>query len=329
MLTAMKKLLRRLALAFACLVVIFVVGVSARFYGFAPVARAAPSVKAPSTPEAVARGKYLAEHVTLCRSCHSQSDSRMPGQPVVAGREFAGRDFYEIHDAGFPGRIRAPNLTSDPTTGIGRFTDGELLRAMREGIGRDGRALFMMPWQKFAEALSDDDALAIIAYLRTLPPIVNDPGRTEIDFPLSMLARAEPHPLERPAPPMPSNPLERGRRLITLGNCDGCHSTHDKMHNPIAGHYLAGGDPFDMPGVIKAYAPNLTSDPATGLGAYSDDDLLRVIDEGKNRTGRLLYFMPFTELRGMTDDDKRALISALREVRPVANVVKAAEMAAK
>jgi mono/diheme cytochrome c family protein len=325
----MKKLLRRVALIVVSAIVLLVAGVVVRFYGLAPVARAASTVKAPSSPDAVARGKYLAEHVAMCQSCHSESNSREPGQPVILGREFAGRDFVEIHDAGFPGRLRAPNLTSDPDTGIARVSDGELLRAMREGIGRDGRALFMMPWQKFAEALSDEDALAIIAFLRTLPPISNNPGRTEVDFPISMFVRAEPHPLEKSAPPMPTDPLERGKRLIALGNCESCHSSHDKMHNAIPGRYLAGGDRFPLPGLITAYAPNLTSDPATGLGAYSDEDILRVLTEGKNKAGRSLYFMPFPVFRGMTDDDKHALVRALRTVPPVANVVPSPEIAAK
>jgi mono/diheme cytochrome c family protein len=323
----MKKVLKRAALALASVIVLAVLAVVVRFYGLAPVVRAAPATTAPSSPAAALRGKYLAEHVALCRSCHSPSDSRAPGQPVIAGREYSGRDFFEIHEAGFPGRIRAPNLTSDPTTGIGRRTDGELLRAMREGIGHDGRALFMMPWRNFAEALSDDDALAIVAFLRTLPPVANDPGRTDVDFPISMFVRAEPRPLEHAAAPMPSDPLERGRRLLTLGNCSGCHSTHDARHEPIAGHYLAGGDRFPLPGLVTAYAPNLTSDPATGLGAYSDDDILRVLEQGKNRSGRALYFMPFPELRGMSDEDKHALLLALRSVPPVAHLVPAAELA--
>jgi mono/diheme cytochrome c family protein len=317
----MKKILRRIGLVLAALLVLLIGGVVLRFYGFAPVARAAPVVKAPSSPETIARGKYLAEHVAGCRGCHSPADSKAPGQPVIAGKEFTGRDFYEIHDAGFPGRPRAPNLTSDPETGIGKLTDGELLRAMREGIGHDGRALLMMPWQRFADGMSDDDALAIIAFLRTLPPQSNDVGKTELDFPISMFIRAEPHPLKASAPPMPTDPLERGKRLIKIGNCEGCHSSHDAMHNDIPGQYLAGGDKFPLKGLITAYAPNLTSDPGTGLGAYSDDDILRVIDEGKGKSGRMLYFMPFTELRGMTDEDKRAIIVALRAVPPIPHVV--------
>ena len=325
----MKKLLRRAALVVASLLVLAVAAVVVRFYALAPVVRSATAVTAPSSPAAIARGQYLAEHVALCRSCHSPSDSRAPGQPVIAGREYSGRDFFEIHDAGFPGRIRAPNLTSDPVTGIGRRTDGELLRAMREGIGHDGRALIMMPWRNFAEALSDEDALAVIAFLRTLPPIANDPGRTELEFPISMFVRADPRPLASPAAPMPADPAERGRRLLTLGNCAGCHSTHDARHEPLPGHYLAGGDRFPLPGIVTAYAPNLTSDAATGLGAYSDDDILRVIEQGRSRTGRALYFMPFTELRGMTDEDKHALVLALRSVPPVNHLVPPPEMASK
>ena len=73
-----------------------------------------------------------------------------PGDPPVEGKLGAGRDFGDL--PGFPGHLRAPNLTPDKETGIGNFTDGEILRAMREGIGRDGRALFpQMPFQTYAQ----------------------------------------------------------------------------------------------------------------------------------------------------------------------------------
>ncbi|MBI4542958.1 MAG: hypothetical protein HY705_08010 [Gemmatimonadetes bacterium] len=94
-------------------------------------------MEALATPETIARGAYLAMNVTGCIACHSDVESSQPGDPLVPEREGSGRDWGVV--PGFPGRIRAPNLTPDPETGIGRWSDGEILRAVREGVSRDGR----------------------------------------------------------------------------------------------------------------------------------------------------------------------------------------------
>jgi mono/diheme cytochrome c family protein len=314
------KWLKRSLLMIVALVVLAVGGIVTKFYVLLPLSRPPQQVRAPSTPEAIARGKYLANSVALCVNCHSDARSDLPGQPVVEGREFAGRAFTEM--VGFPGAVRAPNLTSDPLTGLGSFTDGEILRAMREGIGKDGRPLFpMMPYERLHDALSDDDALAIIAYLRTLPPVRHDACKTELGFPLNLLVRLAPKPVDVAPPPMPTEPVARGKVLMALGSCTGCHTTHDAHHEDVPGHFLAGGDAFPLPTGGKIYAPNISSDAATGVGAYSDDDLRRAITEGIGKNGRPLYFMPWTVFRNMTDEDVRAVIAALRAAPAVSNAV--------
>lgn len=317
------KWLKRALLAFVALVLVLVGGVLVRFYLLAPKYRPAQEVTAPSTPEAIERGRYLANSVVLCMSCHSQADESLPGDPMVAGRLGSGR---VLPLPGFPGHVRAHNLTPDKETGLGQWTDGEILRAMREGVGRDGHPLFpMMPFATLGRNLSDDDALAIIAYLRSIPPIHNDPGATELDFPISMLVRAGPAVVEKGAPAAPIDPLKRGQWLLTVANCGSCHDSHDGQHEPIPGRHFAGGDPFPIPGGGMLYAANITSDPATGIGAYSDDDLMRVLREGINKGGRPLKYMPFPWYREMSEDDRKALILALRSVPPVSNMVLAAD----
>jgi mono/diheme cytochrome c family protein len=318
----MKKNILRVLKVIGALLVLAVLGIVVKFYVLLPRSRPAPAMTAPKTPEAIARGKYLVHHVAGCVGCHSPVQN-VPGEPPVEGKLNAGRDFGEIPN--YPVHIRARNITPDKATGIGDWTDGEVVRAMREGVSRDGTTLFpQMPYLTYRETLSDDDALAIVAYLRTLPAIANDPGRTTVQFPISMFIRGAPKPLEASPPPPPpaSDKMARGKWLLKVCSCNDCHDSVDDHMKKIPGKELAGGFKFPLPDDKGfAIAPNITSDKATGIGAYSNEDLQRVIDEGKGKTGRSLYVMPWSYYRGMTPEDKEALILALREVAPVANVV--------
>lgn len=322
----MKKVLVRGAGALGAIVGVAVVGLVAKFYVLSPASRPAPDMKAPSSPEAVARGKYLVEHVTGCTGCHSPVDDTKPGDPPIEGKRGAGRDFGPMGEAPF--RLRSHNLTPDKETGIGSWTDGEVVRAMREGIGKDGHVLFpQMPWQTYAKGISDDDALAIVAYLRTLPAVKNDPGKTEVKFPVSMFIRGLPKPLTASPPPAPAptDKLARGRWLLDVCSCHDCHDSVTPRMEKVPGKGLAGGMRFPLP-KGDVFAANITSDAATGIGSYSDEDLRRVLDEGKNKAGRYLYVMPWSYYSGLTREDKDALIAALREVPAVGNVVPAATL---
>lgn len=309
-------------LVLAILVVLAGGAAAGYFYVLHPKTRPAVEVKAPSTPEAIERGRYLAMHVTGCIACHSETKFDAPGDPLIPGREGSGKEWPEVPE--FPGRFRAPNLTPDKT-GLGDWTDGEIVRAIREGVSRDGRVLFpMMPYTTFATHLSDEDTLAIVAYLRSLPPIANDPGQFEVGFPISMFIRTAPKPVETPLAkaPDPGDTLARGRWLLKIASCADCH-TPSEMGEPVPGKGYAGGSEFGLPGWGSVYASNITSDKATGIGAYTDEDLLRVLNEGIGKAGQPLYMMPWPFYKGMTDTDKKALIAALREIPPVTNVVPA------
>lgn len=316
------KIVKKIAAALGALILLAVLGIVVKFYVLSPKLRPAPEVKAPTDAESVARGKYIVNHVAGCVGCHSPVDKETPGEPPLPGQLGGGRDFGAI--PGMPMHIRAPNLTPDKDTGLGNWTDGEILRAMREGVSRDGRPLFpQMPYPTYREKMDDATALDVIAYLRTLAPVSNKVGKTDVDFPISMFSRLAPAPLTSspPPPPPPGDKLARGRWLLKVASCNDCHDAFNERHEPIPGKSLAGGFKIPMSADKYAIAPNITSDKATGIGAYSDEDLLRVFNEGKGKAGRFLYVMPWYYYKGMTDDDKRALVAALREVPPVANVV--------
>lgn len=155
---------------------------------------AAPGIKVAMTPERIARGEYIYVSVADCGGCHSQRDfSRVggPEAPARRGRGVVLSDFMK----GLPGRVVPPNLTPDRETGLGTWTDGEKIRAIREGVDKDGRALFpMMPHQAFRR-FSDDDVEALVAFLDALPPVRNPLPPTRLDFPVSVLIKSVPKPV--------------------------------------------------------------------------------------------------------------------------------------
>src|SRR5690606_34035916 len=123
-----------------------------KFYVLSPNMRPAPEVTASKDPAVIERGRYLANHVTGCIGCHSPIHEDQPGEPIHEDKRGAGRDFGVWEGAPF--RLRSRNLTPDKETGLGDWTDGEILRAMREGVGKDGRPLFpQMPYETYAAGL--------------------------------------------------------------------------------------------------------------------------------------------------------------------------------
>jgi mono/diheme cytochrome c family protein len=318
----LKKKLKLIGGAIVGVPVLGIVALISFFYGCRPKSRPAPVMSAPTSAEAIARGRYLVHNVAACVGCHSSVQEDVSGEPPIEAKLGAGRDFG---DFGGPVHIRAANITPDKDHGLGGWTDGEIARAIREGVSKDGRNLFpQMPYLTYRETLSDGEVLDIIAYLRTLKPVADDPGHTSVSFPVSMFIRGVPQPLETPPPPppSPSDRMARGRWLLKTASCHDCHdSVNDKMQK-IPGKELGGGMKFTTAkGVF--YASNISSDKASGIGTYSTEDILRAINEGKGKNGRTLYIMPWSYYKGMTGEDKDALVAALKEEPPTANIVPA------
>ena len=121
-----------------------------------------------SSPQRLARGEYLVQHVVGCAVCHSSRDFGKHDDPILPNTLLAGS---HIEESGMPGDVYAPNLTPDPATGAGAWTDDQLARAIREGVGHAGRALFpMMPYSHY-RSLSDEDLASVVVYLRSVPSI--------------------------------------------------------------------------------------------------------------------------------------------------------------
>jgi mono/diheme cytochrome c family protein len=291
-----------------------------------PKMRPASQMKVEATPERLERGKYLFEKVCDCQGCHSPHDMTKFGMPVVPDKVGSGYEFPP--ELGLPGKVVAPNITSDPETGIGQWTDGEKIRAIREGIGRDGKPLFsFMPYQGFRK-MSDEDVYSIVAYLGRLAPVKNRLPPTELDFPVSIFSKFDPAPVEAPvATPAKSDRLKYGGYLVTIGGCVDCHSQQDKG-KPKAGLEYAGG--FELR--IKPYlvrSANITPDEETGIGKWTEERFLAKFKgysnlnyENAPKSSQANFtLMPWYGLSQLQEDDLKAIYAHLRTLTPVRNPV--------
>lgn len=254
------------------------------------------------------RGDYLTNSVTLCFYCHSEQDWSGDEPKILAGRKGAGALFP---DEGVPGRVYAPNLTPDDETGIGRVTDEQLDKAIREGIGFDGRRLF--PIMANYSMMSDEDLAGIIAVLRALPPVSNKvPAR---EFPEPVLAGLPPawtvsRPVSAPAGDNPS--LERGHYLAELAECAGCHTASNEMGQPRMEMAFGGG--FRLKGPWgDVVSPNITFDPS-GIEYYDEALFKKVMTTGDPGARRLNKLMPVHIYRNMTDSDMASVFLFLQSL---------------
>ena len=277
-----------------------------------PKARALNDRTFERTPPRLERGRYIATALSGCSYCHSPHNWSAPGTPFVAGMEGAGEI---LPYADLPGRIVAPNLTPDPETGAGRWTDDQLARAIREGVGHDGRALFpIMPYSHYRE-MTDEDVASVVVYLRSLPAVRNPVPPTEIIFPVKYLIRSVPKPLTSPVnEPSSSDLAKRGARLVNLAGCVDCHTPQVRGEN-VPGLDFAGGFPFAGPWGFVA-SENITPDPS-GISYYDEALFLEVMHTGQVKARALSPVMPIKVYKNLTDDDLKAMFAYLRTLRPL------------
>jgi mono/diheme cytochrome c family protein len=292
-----------------------------------PAQRPASAEKVEATPERIARGKYLVHHVSLCIDCHSEHTMAY-ALPLKPGREGVG-GFVWDKQIDFPGTLAASNLTSDRETGLGAWTDGEIIRAMREGVDRNGKALFpIMPYQHFRN-MSDDDAKAIVAYLRTLKPQRYEKPAKKLNVPLNFVEKFAPEPLTAPvtAPP-PSDHLAYGKYMTQIAACVECHTPKDGKGNPVPGKDFAGGWEMRTPW-FRVVTANITPHPTTFMGRATKEEFIGRFRAFANYTAENAppapkgrnTLMPWIDYGGMTDEDLGAIYDYLKTVPPVENKI--------
>ena len=311
----MKKLGRILIRAVLALAVLLAIGISLTigwrpFIG--PKIRPLTSQRFEATPQRLERGRYLFTALSGCVDCHSPHDLTQPDHPVQANIQGSG-EIMPFDD--LPGRVVAPNLTSDPQTGAGNWTDDQLARAIREGIGHDGRALFpMMPYENY-RAMSDEDLASVVVYMRSLPPVRHELPATEIIFPVKYLIRSVPQPVAAPVnAPDRANRLQYGAYLVNIAGCGDCHTPMDRGQ-PLPGMEFAGGQVFNG-AWGRTVSANITPD-ASGIGYYDEALFIQSVRTGYVKARKLDALMPVEQYSGLAEDDLKAMFTYLRTVKPV------------
>ena len=252
------------------------------------------------------RGKYLMEGVVACGNCHMARGDK--GQPLPEKGLSGGMVFDEP-----PFKAYAANITPDPETGIGKWTDAQLARAIREGV-RPDKTLIGPPMPiEFYRHLSDGDLAAIIAYIRAQPAVKSAVPKSRYNMPLPPSYGP---PVKNVKAPAAGNTRAYGEYLANIGHCMDCHSPRDAKGMLQHDKTGAGGQVFKGPWG-ESVSRNLTPHP-TGLKDFTDAQIIKSVRGGVDRSGQP-YKPPmgFDYYKTISDADMAALITYLRSLKPL------------
>ena len=319
----MKKL-KKILLIFLGVVAVLAVSGYVYFNQQFPKEIAVEDIKIEVTPARIERGKYIFNHSAACVDCHSSRDFSKLSGPVKPGTEGMGGDKFD-EELGLPGTFYARNITP---YGVGNWTDGELVRAITEGISKDGSALFpIMPYLVYGK-MDREDIYSVVAYLRTLPAIKNDVPKDEVKFPMSMIMKTIPTKNAfSQKPDIKTNPLAYGEYLVKGASCTDCHSP-SKDGVPIPGKEFSGGIEINLPGNTVVRTANITPDNETGLGLWTKEQFIKRFKQCTEpgyttpyKPGEFQTVMPWSVYGGMIEEDLGAIYDYLRTLPAVKNQV--------
>ncbi len=274
-----------------------------------------PDITASTDSAVIARGEYLVFGPGHCSGCHSPLEYQAR---IAAGERLPLQGGFR-----FPlpiGDLYSPNITPD-STGIGKMTDKDIARALRFGVGYDGRPLIdFMPFHN----LSDDDLQAVISYLRTMTPVRKEqPAMSrnllgKIIWALAIEPVGPEEGVDIPKSVTPDTTAVYGEYLANyVANCRGCHTERDLKTGAYIGEFYSGG--FAMPSSLQpgkaVVSPNLTPDSETGkIAGWTREMFINRI-----RQGRAIEIseMPWDQFKVMSDNDLKAIYAYLQTLKPV------------
>jgi mono/diheme cytochrome c family protein len=282
--------------------------------------RAEPSAKR------LERGRYLVTSVAHCFECHDEANfENGHGQPIP-GKQGSGRIVNgEVYDGQpFPDGLVCPNITPDKETGAGSWTNAQFERAIRHGIGHDGRQLLdYMPYA-FFRSMTDEDVASVIVYIRSIPAVRNPLPKRSLPFEIKVDFHPE---LEPKLPENADEQVKHGWYLVRLAQCNDCHTPANADGSANTAMMFGGGARMTGPwgDIVTA---NITVDPS-GIGHYDEAMFIKTMRTGRASGGvrDLNPLMPWSYFRNMTDEDLKAIFAYLKTVPPVRHHVDNSEEA--
>lgn len=276
----------------------FIVSVVFLFASFAM----AVSVRAETLVE---RGAYLVKGIGTCANCHTPSRGPMKGKYMAGGNRYGGKKA--------PFTSYSTNITQDKETGIGSWSDQQIIDAIRQGKRPDGTIIGPPMAIELYRNISDSDIKAIVAYLRTVKPVKHKVKKSDYR---KGLPKSYGPPLGKVADVPRSDPVRYGEYLAgPLGHCIECHTPMIKGHFDFANQLGRGGRMFRGGRVV---ARNITPHPEDGLGKWTDGQIKRAITEGVRPDGtKLKPPMAYAMYKTMSDSDLNAIVAYLRSLKPL------------
>lgn len=265
----MLKVLLKLIAGVAVLAALAVSGLYVYYFMILPRDIPPPELTIEITPERVARGQYLATAVFGCMYCHSERDWSLFGAPPVPGTLGKGGERFDQR-VGVSGVLISANITP---AGIGDWSDGEVYRAIVNGLHKDGYALFpIMPFDVYLH-LETEDVYSIIAYLRTLEPTEAEYSGRRMTRLMQFIANSRVLPAD-PWQVDQDDPLSRGEYMVIIAGCRFCHTPANERMQPYEDMRFGGGLGMRIPGGGTVYSANISPDPETGIGNWSEADFI-------------------------------------------------------
>jgi mono/diheme cytochrome c family protein len=264
---------------------------------------------AQTSEQMVERGRYIVENVAVCGHCHTPQRLENDIQVFIPDMHLAGG--YVSNN--FAGRTVGPNITQDPETGIGRWTDAQIATAIRDGRRPDGSLIGPpMPIAVYRQ-ISDTDVAAIVAYLRTVPPVRHVVEKSVYQIPLP----ATWGPPVANVPPPGDNPVARGAYLAgPIAHCTVCH-TPATLAGAFDWSRTGAGDRLISTLAGPIGSRNITPHPEAGIGRWTDAQIIRAITKGISADERRLAPpMPFGSYAGMHESDLADLVAYLHSLPP-------------
>jgi mono/diheme cytochrome c family protein len=270
-------------------------------FGLAALLVTTAAVQAQTPAE---RGGYLVNTIMTCHNCHTPMG---PNGPQFDKALSGGLRFNEP-----PFDVTASNITPDPETGIGKWSDADIKKALQDGVRPNGTHLAEIMPTGFYKVLTPGDLDGIVAYMHSLPPIKNkvpDPVY-KMQIPHQVFPGAEKTMSQADL----DDKVKRGFYLVTIGHCLECHTPFGPPGSGVdfQNSLGKGGREFKGPWGV-AVSRNITSSKDKGVGDWSDADIKRAITQGVRKDGtKLKPPMGYSYYAKMTDGDVDAVVAYLR-----------------